>query len=209
MWAIASRTSAIEDSSWVKPHSVDLVQALTTPAEPAALPPDSAAHMDWLAFTETPGATTGNRDHGAILDATLALVGSIGYEATTTARIARLAEVNENAVFALYRTKLELFMDATLRQWQAGLRCNDAFASGIAARYGVGIAEAPCSARRNAVAGNGSDRSPWSSCDWGGISRTSAAALMPISWPMPRTADSMHQAYRQPSSALELSASSP
>jgi AcrR family transcriptional regulator len=98
--------------------------------------------MDWLAFTETPGATTGNRDHDAILDATLALVGSIGYEATTTARIARLAEVNENAVFALYRTKLELFMDATLRQWQAGLRFKDAFASGIAARYGVGIAEA-------------------------------------------------------------------
>lgn len=126
----------------VRPHSVDLVQALTTPAEPAALPPDSAAHMDWLAFTETPGATTGNRDHDAILDATLALVGSIGYEATTTARIARLAEVNENAVFALYRTKLELFMDATLRQWQAGLRFNDAFATGIAARYGVGIAEA-------------------------------------------------------------------
>jgi AcrR family transcriptional regulator len=124
------------------PHSVDLCKALSAATDPVSLPADNAAHMDWLAFTETPGATTGNRDHDAILDATLALVGSIGYEAATTARIARMAEVNENTIFALYRTKLELFMDATLRQWQAGLSYNDAFASRIATEHGVGIAEA-------------------------------------------------------------------
>lgn len=124
------------------PHSKDLQQALSVPATPTALPPDSAAHMDWLAFTETPGATTGNRDHDAILDATLALIGTIGYEAATTTRIARMAEVNENAIFARYRTKLELFMDATLRQWQAALSYNDAFAARIATEHGAGIAEA-------------------------------------------------------------------
>jgi AcrR family transcriptional regulator len=124
------------------PHAQDLALALSEPASPAALPPDSAEHMDWLTFTQTPGATTGSHDHDAILDATLALVGNVGFEAATTSRIARMAQVNESRIFALYSTKLDLFMDATLRQWRAGLSFNDAFASAIASAHGAGIAEA-------------------------------------------------------------------
>ncbi len=126
----------------LRPHAEDLHHALGVEIALTELPADRAEHMDRLAFTETPGATTGNAVHDAILDATLALVGSVGYDASTTTRIARMAKVNESVIFAHYRTKLELFMDATLRQWQAGLTYNDAFASRIATEHGVGIAEA-------------------------------------------------------------------
>lgn len=128
----------------LRPHAEDLCRAVRagTHVDRSALPPDRAEHMDWHAFTQAPNATTGNAEHDAILDATLALVGSIGYEAATLARVARMAKVNENVIFALYRSKLEMFMDATLRQWQAGLAYNDAFAARLAEQYGPGIAEA-------------------------------------------------------------------
>jgi hypothetical protein len=61
-----------------------------------------------------------------------------------------MAQVNESRIFALYSTKgFNLFMDATLRQWRAGLSFNDAFASAIASAHGAGIAEATLSGRLN------------------------------------------------------------
>lgn len=123
-------------------HARDIVDAVGSPAIATKLPTDRAEHMDWVTFTQTPGATTGDADHDAVLDAALSLIGTVGYEAATTSKIARMAHVNESVIFAHYRTKLDLFMDATLRQWKAGLPFNDAFAGRIAERHGAGVAEA-------------------------------------------------------------------
>jgi AcrR family transcriptional regulator len=126
----------------LRQHARDVVDAVGSPTIATKLPTDRAEHMDWLAFTQTPGATTGNADHDAILDAALVLVGTVGYEAATMSKVARMAHINESVIFAHYRTKLDLFMDATLRQWKAGLPYNDAFAARIAQKHGAGVAEA-------------------------------------------------------------------
>jgi AcrR family transcriptional regulator len=140
--ALIVRRLPLAHQASLRRHILDVEAAISTPAPATDLPPDRAEHMDWLTFTQTPGATTGDADHDAILDATLVLVGTVGYEAATTSKIARMAQVKESVIFSHYRTKIDLFMDATLRQWEAGLPYNDEFAAKIAQRHGAGVAEA-------------------------------------------------------------------
>lgn len=111
--------------------------ALRSGASPIRLPTARALHLDGPTVIET---GDGLRD--ALLSATLELVGSLGYGATTVEMVAAAAGCSQGAIFSRYPTKLALFVDATGHQQDAALRANHDYIESMASRHGRGIAEA-------------------------------------------------------------------
>lgn len=111
--------------------------ALAVDGAPAVLPDTRAGHLDrFLAFD------TGDPALDALLKATMEEVGRVGYDGATTASIGRASGHSEGLIFARYPSKVELFLDATVRQHAQNWRANEAFTVAVTESHGPGIAEA-------------------------------------------------------------------
>jgi AcrR family transcriptional regulator len=85
---------------------------------------------------------TGDPIQDALLTSVLRLVGTSGYEGASTARIARDAGFAEANIFLRYKSKLELFVDASVRHQALGFPANAQFQQGLEEQYGAGVTEA-------------------------------------------------------------------
>ena len=120
----------------ISPHVRALAAALRQPALPRRLPMVSVEHM------EATLVATGDAPLDALLNATTAMVSSVGYHAASTARIAEAAGVSEGLMYGRYNSKLDLFIDATERGHVRNFDVNRDLQLGLEARYDAGIAEA-------------------------------------------------------------------
>lgn len=114
-----------------------LLAALQAAATPCTLPSAHLQHVE----DDVPFGT-GDPIHDALLTSVLRLVGTAGYEGASTARIARDAGVAEANIFLRYRSKLELFVDASVRHQEFGFLVNAQFQQGLEEQYGAGVTEA-------------------------------------------------------------------
>ncbi len=114
-----------------------LAAAVSAPSEPVPQPSDTADHLDI-------GNDFGTGEPGLdnLLQVTLDQIGVRGYDATTTASIARASAHTEGFLFARYASKLDLFFDATARLIGRNTGANVAYHLQIATRYSTGMAEA-------------------------------------------------------------------
>ena len=111
-----------------------LAYALTHPTSPARLP---AARADFL--DEPMDFATGDPAWDAILSATLDCVGEFGYEAATIDAIDAAAGYSRTVIFSRYRTKQDLFIDATDRVLAKNVALTVAYQQAIEATSGDGI----------------------------------------------------------------------
>lgn len=114
-----------------------LAQALAAPHEPQQQPTASAEHLD-------EGFVVGKADPegDALLRATLEQVGTRGYDAATTAAIARATGRTEGLLFSRYAAKADLFFDATQRSIAQATQMNIDYQARIAAASSIGMSEA-------------------------------------------------------------------
>lgn len=114
-----------------------LLRALGSDEAPRRLPKAHLQHLqDDIPFN------TGDAIHDALLRSVLRLVGTRGYDGTSTARIARDAKVAEANIFLRHSSKLDLFIDASVRHQAYGFPANADFQQRMEAEYGAGITEA-------------------------------------------------------------------
>jgi AcrR family transcriptional regulator len=111
--------------------------ALQSSATPRSLPSAHLQHVE----DDVPFGT-GDPIQDALLTSVLRLVGTAGYEGASTARIARDAGVAEANIFLRYKSKLDLFVDASVRHQELGFPANAQFQQALEEQYGPGVAEA-------------------------------------------------------------------
>lgn len=123
--------------------SLDLPSALPTwvaalqqdiAAQP--LPDRSATHID-----DYPVLAADDPALDILLNTALELISRRGFDQVTVRQIARAAGFTEGLVFSRYSTKLDMLLDATRRQNEAGLALNNSFTAGLQRDFGVAIAE--------------------------------------------------------------------
>jgi AcrR family transcriptional regulator len=114
-----------------------LLAALQAAATPGSLPSAHLQHVE----DDVPFGT-GDPIQDALLTSVLRLVGTSGYEGASTARIARDAGFAEANIFLRYKSKLELFIDASVRHQALGFPANAQFQQGLEELYGAGVTEA-------------------------------------------------------------------
>lgn len=114
-----------------------LAQALAAPSDPQPQPAASAEHLD-------EGFVVGKADPegDALLRATLEQVGTRGYDAATTAAIARATGRTEGLIFSRYAAKSDLFFEATQRSVAQATQMNVDYQERIAAASSIGMSEA-------------------------------------------------------------------
>lgn len=111
-----------------------LAHALTHPTSPARLPGARADFLD-----EPMDFATGDPAWDAILTATLDCVGELGYEAATIDTIDAAAGYSRTVIFTRYRTKQDLFIDATDRVLAKNVALTVAYQQAIEATSADGI----------------------------------------------------------------------
>lgn len=114
-----------------------LGRALTMPVSPRKLPARSLEHLD-----RPVEFGTGDPEWELLLRATLDEVGRLGYEAATLDVIARAAGCTQGLIYARYRSKQELFFDASDRMGEAAVNANNDFWREVAESRSQGIAQA-------------------------------------------------------------------
>ena len=112
------------------------VAALTSDVTAQPLPKEDARHID---VSPVPAADDPALD--ALLSSTLELIGTRGFDGVTVAEIARQAGFTEGLVFNRSSSKLDMFIDATTRQHEAGWKLNHDFAMALEDDFGQGIAD--------------------------------------------------------------------
>lgn len=85
---------------------------------------------------------TGDEALDALLGATILEVASRGYGAATTSRIVATAGMTEGLLYGRYKTKLDVFLDATERRHHQAMKANLGVAEQIAEEHGQGMASA-------------------------------------------------------------------
>lgn len=85
---------------------------------------------------------TGDPVRDRLLQATLDIVGEVGYDAATVDAIAHRALSSQGALFARYPNKVTLFLDATRRQLAFAMRANEEWMAALEEQFGRGVAEA-------------------------------------------------------------------
>lgn len=113
------------------------VAALRADATAQPLPNKVARHID-----VSPVLAAEDPALDALLNSTLELIGTRGFDGVTVAEIARHAGFTEGLVFNRYSSKLDMFIDATRRQNEAGWQLNHDFLQALEDDFGQGIAEA-------------------------------------------------------------------
>lgn len=78
----------------------------------------------------------------ALLTSCLTLVSTRGYDSVTVRQIAKDAGYTEGLIYARYRSKKEMFLDAVRRQQQVGWELNAQYVARLEAEYGLAMAEA-------------------------------------------------------------------
>lgn len=114
-----------------------LAFALAHPAPPAELPTISATHLDDPVQFDTDDPMV-----KAVLKSTIDLVGAVGFDASTIELICQNAGFTRSVIFNRYKTKRDLFLDATNQMLSRAVALNDVYMSRIAATHGNAIAEA-------------------------------------------------------------------
>lgn len=114
-----------------------IAAALIEDAKPVKLPSFRATHID-VPHDLAPGDPALN----TLLNTTLNLIGKYGFDWVTVRKIAKVAGYTEGLIFGRYKTKLEMFRDATRRQAEAGIAENEKFWNEVFANYSEGIASA-------------------------------------------------------------------
>ena len=124
-----------------QPRLDDEIRRLATilgmPREPLTQPSATADHVD--VGTDF---GTGDPDWDDLLQATLDQVGTRGYDAATTAAIARASGHTEGFLFARYASKIDLFFDATQRMVGRNTKANLEFQAQVAQLSSAGMSEA-------------------------------------------------------------------
>lgn len=113
-----------------------LTSALIAPDAPRDLPLAPATHMD-IEPTLDPDPL-----HDVVLNTTLLLLGTRGYERMTVRDVAELSGTSEGVLFTRYGSKSHLLRTALQRQNEAGWQLNEDYVSGLAEEHGRGIANA-------------------------------------------------------------------
>lgn len=114
----------------------DWLAAATKPTRQQPLPEADASHMD-----DYPVLAPGDPALDILLNTTLELISTRGFDQVTVSQIARAAGFTEGLAFRRYPTKLDMLRDATKRQNDAGLELNHAFISTLQTTHGTAIAE--------------------------------------------------------------------
>lgn len=112
-------------------------RAFNSPARPARLPATRAEYLDQPVSFET-----GEPAWDAALTATIECVGSMGYEAATIEAITAASGYTRTVIFSRYKSKQDLFIDATDRMLAAAVEPTVAYQETIAQTRGDGIAAA-------------------------------------------------------------------
>lgn len=127
-------------------HTVDIdlsgelakwAYALAHPAQPSPLPEVNAQHLDDPVLFDTNDPMV-----EAVLASTLDLVGSVGFDAATIEAICNASGFTRSVIFNRYKTKRDLFLDATDQMLSQAIGLNDEYMTRLATTHGVSIAEA-------------------------------------------------------------------
>ena len=114
-----------------------LAFALAHPSAPAELPTINAKHLDEPVKFDTDDPMV-----ESVLKSTLELVGAVGFDATTIESICQHSGFTRSVIFNRYKTKRDLFVDATNQMLSEAVGLNDHYMSLIAQDHGVSIADA-------------------------------------------------------------------
>lgn len=111
--------------------------AVLSAIEPQQVPDRPARHMD-----DYPELAPDDPTLDILLNQTLELIGTHGFDSVTVLQIASATGVSEGMIFHRYPTKLALFVDATRRQNQAGWQLNHDYVEALMREFPAGIVEA-------------------------------------------------------------------
>ena len=114
-----------------------LAFAMAHPATLTELPKVSATHLDDPVRFDTDDPMV-----KSVLRSTLELVGTVGFDATTIESICQHSGFTRSVIFNRYKTKRDLFVDATNQMLSEAVSLNDHYMSRIAEDHGVSIADA-------------------------------------------------------------------
>jgi AcrR family transcriptional regulator len=112
-------------------------RALGAAATSKGVPDIAAPHME-----DSPLIAPEDPALQALLTSCLTLVSTRGYDNVTVRHIAKDAGYTEGLIYARYRSKKEMFLDAVRRQQQAGWELNAQYVARLEANYGLAMAEA-------------------------------------------------------------------
>ncbi|MBU6245109.1 MAG: TetR/AcrR family transcriptional regulator [Actinomycetales bacterium] len=111
-------------------------RGLTEPAPSVPLPADQAIHLSLSPFD------TGDERIDRAMEATMAVVGELGYHQATVNRICRASGVSAGFLYKRYAGKLDIFLAATDALLRNGLQANADYTAALIDQYGPAIAEA-------------------------------------------------------------------
>lgn len=114
-----------------------MAQALNERVFPVTLPTARATHL-----SEPPNFGTDDPALQALLSATLAEIGHLGFEAATVKRIAERAGYTTGLIFRRYSSKRDLFLDATARMLTSAGTANHEFQLSLWDKVSSGVADA-------------------------------------------------------------------
>lgn len=114
-----------------------LCEALATDVKPVRQPSDTAAHLEagFVFNVDDPVLNT-------VLQVVLEEVGQRGFDGATMSRITQAADVSEGYIFGRYKTKLDLFVDASDRSMANNMRLNHEFMRRVEGDGPAGLGDA-------------------------------------------------------------------
>lgn len=114
-----------------------LAEALAEPTKPLRQPSESATYLDagFQFDTDEPALAR-------LLQTVLEQVGERGFDGATMVRITKAAKVTEGYIFGRYKTKMDLFLDASDRSMAHTALLNHEFMQRIGAKGPEGLGEA-------------------------------------------------------------------
>lgn len=121
----------------LEPELRNFASALNARTFPVRLPSIRADHLHGPPVFNTDDPTL-----TALLAATLAEIGEFGFESATVQRIASRAGYTTGVIFSRYKTKLELFLDASERMLIGAGAANVEFQTRLGQLASLGVADA-------------------------------------------------------------------
>lgn len=129
------RTSSAKQAELIAVLS-EVINSMANPGEVRALPKVDASHMRRYDFN------TGDPRVDRILASCLSNVGRRGFVDATTEVIARDAEVSVGLIYSMFKSKADLFYEATAIQSELGYKANLDFVMSLNEKFGTGIGNA-------------------------------------------------------------------
>lgn len=114
----------------------EVINAMASPGEVVALPKVDASHMRRYDFD------TGDDRVDRILASCLDNVGRLGLVDATMDTIARDAGASKGLIYSMFKSKADLFFEATAIQSQLGYKANLDFVMSLNEKFGTGVGNA-------------------------------------------------------------------